>query len=156
MVLDDHKATFGEKMTMVILNAAPILARPDMSHFEDRLMLAVWGFLGTFLAVATDRPGSWKEIGIRFGVGIAVVILFGPYVGGRLGYASDGDALIAVAGCLGAASWYVVGSASSLIKKAQAGGLIEAIIKAKTGLQLPANKIENGREVIPIPPTPVK
>ena len=132
--VEDHHDYLGHKIASFAIALAPAMAGINPQQITDRILLAACAAIGTVIAIATDRPKDWVDAASRMGVGVGVGFLFAPYVGNRLAIGNDLDNLLAVAGAMGIAGWYVMGSLIRWLRWLQTSDIVGTLIKAKTGV----------------------
>jgi hypothetical protein len=136
MAVDSHNYA-GHKLATLLIASIPAFTI-DGNELMNRFILAVCGGIGSAIALAVDRPGSWQDGALRMGVGFAVCALFVPYMAqwwaNKTSTETSLDTVIALAGLIGIGSWYLMGSAFRFLKWLQNSDVIGTIIKIKTGI----------------------
>lgn len=150
---DSNDGYIGHKVAALVVSGVPVLAQLDPNNLGERLVLAGCGGLGSLLVLISDRPKGWYDFVSRVTGGVTSCFLFGPWVATRTGQDTL-NGLILTFGLMGAASWYVLGSATKgMIAFRESAGFwtfVSALTRGRIQV-----RIEDRRDPpTPSPPTP--
>lgn len=137
VMVDSHHTYFGHKLASILFASIPVFTL-DLDEVVNRLVVALCGGVGSFIALALDRPATWQDGAVRLGVGFAACALFVPYLATKWAIKTHTDvnldSIIALAGVVGISSWYLMGSLFRFLKWLQNSDIVGTIIKIKTGV----------------------